>query len=301
MLFRLSRPGETLTGMGRDVDENTVGALLLAGPSPEQTARTWQRVRQVRAETPSWAWPDVELDVLPPPDCVVSEPPAPAPKWLRLHRWFAAQDAALLDVDLAVLDELVVGGLPAAATTGRCANEWWTNNPRKQYSRAWVNAGYLVTGSRAGGMCHFVRGTKPMLTRAAAVEPRLFWLPHLMKCSTSTHAGDPFDRPTSVYIIHLFDVELYKVGVSAAESLSRRIQSHAVGGRRLEVVQTVEVAHRSCAHALEAAALNLTEPDRRFDDRWRAVGGGYSETWRDSGGVPDLRALAELMNPHVLL
>lgn len=300
MLFRLSAHGAKLDSVRNDGSENGVTGDVLAARSPELEAQTWLRVRELRASTPAWAWPDVDPESLPQPGCVVSDPPPPGPKFRRLHEWFAAQQDARLQVDLGVLDELVDGGLPAAATTGKCAREWWTNNPRKHYSRAWVNAGYAASGNSTGATRCFVRGTTPILTRAQAIEPRLYWLPHLAVCATSTHRADPFDRATSVYIIRLLDVGLYKVGVSAAEALTRRIQSHGVGGRRVEVLQTVALAHRSCARAIEAVALNLTEPWRRFDDRWRAAGGGYSETWSDVGPVPDLCDLAERMNPAII-
>lgn len=298
MLLRMSALAVMLHGVPNNASENVV---MLPGRAPAVLDLIWQRLRATRACTPAWAWPTCDVETLPEPDYVAADPPPPSPKYRRLHQWFAAQRETDVDVDLAVLDALVDGGLPAAATTGKCAQEWWTNNPRKQHSRAWVNAGYAVTGHRGGATRRFVRGAKPMLTRAAAIEPRLNWLPHLALCPASAHRGDPFDRATSVYIIHLLDVELFKVGVSAADALSRRIRSHGAGGRRLEIVQTLTVAHRGCAHALEAAVLNLTEPDRRFDDRWRALAGGYSETWRDDGDVPDLRALAELMNPTIII
>lgn len=60
-------------------------------------------------------------------------------------------------------------------------------------------------------------------------------------------------------------------------------------------MQTLALQHRSCAYALEAVVLNLTEQWRTFDDPWRCPG-GYSETWGDDGPVPDLQQLAELMN-----
>ncbi|MFD6199519.1 hypothetical protein ACFWE3_22725 [Mycobacteriaceae bacterium NPDC060252] len=132
-----------------------------------------------------------------------------------------------------------------------------------------------------------------MQTRAQIVSQRLYWLRHLQVCPTSTHDREPHDRPTSVYIIHLHDVGLYKVGVSA--TLDRRLRDHAAGGRRHAIVQTLGLQHRSCAHALEAVVLNLTEQWRTFDDPWRCPG-GYSETWSDDGPVPDLQQLVKRMN-----
>lgn len=268
----------------------------LSERSLQQQAQAWQMVRAVRASTPKWAWPEVDLEALPPPGVIDCDPAEPPEKFRRLHQWFIEQSDEQLEVPDELLDELITGGLPRGATTGKCAGEWWTNNPRKPQCRAWVNAGYLFTGEYWGNIRSFVRGTRPVLTRDQVVVPRLHWLRHLPVCPTSTHERERFDRPTSVYIIHLPDLGLFKVGVSA--TLNRRMYAHAAGGRRHITLQTLTLQHRSCAYALEAVALNLTEAWRTFDDPWRCAG-GYSETWSDDGPVPDLRQLTEFMNPSV--
>ncbi|SKY22478.1 Uncharacterised protein [Mycobacteroides abscessus subsp. bolletii] len=261
--------------------------------SLQRQAKAWEAVRAARAAMPKWAWPEVDLETLPPPGAIEHDPVGPPPKFQRLHQWFTEQRDEQLEVPKELFNELIDGGLPSGATTGKCSEEWWTNNPSKRQCRAWVNAGYLFTGECRAGARIFVRRPRPVQTRAQIVSQRMYWLRHLQVCPTSTHDREPHDRPTSVYIIHLNDVGLYKVGVSA--TLERRMHDHAAGGRRHTIVQTLALQHRSCAYALEAVVLNLTEQWRTFDDPWRCPG-GYSETWSDDGLVPDLQHLAELMN-----
>lgn len=264
---------------------------------PKERTPAWEQVRAVRASTPRWAWPPIDFETLPEPGEIKCDPVAPPKKYQRLHQWFNEQRTERLEIAIEQLNELVTDGLPAGATTGTCAREWWTNNPRKHHCRAWINAGYLVTGDRCGNTRTFMRGARAVPTRDQIVVPRLNWLRHLPICRTSTHENDLYDRPTSVYIIHLNNAGLYKVGVSAA--LTRRMYAHAVSGRQFTTVQTLPLRHRSCAYALEAVVLNLTEQWRTYDDPWRCSG-GYIETWSAAGAVPELRHLAEMMNPNSL-
>lgn len=133
-----------------------------------------------------------------------------------------------------------------------------------------------------------------MPTRAEYVEHRLNWLRHVTTCATSLHRGLHI-RAASVYLLHFPTVGLYKVGVTVSEPL-KRIQANT-HDRDPKVVEILPTRHRSCAGAVEAVVLNLTEPWRTFDDPWHSD--GYTETWSDNGPRPQLREIAYRINPAI--
>jgi hypothetical protein len=265
-------------------------------PPAEWDDHVWAEVRQLRELTPAWMWPDVDVTTLLQPPAIAAYPLPPPAKFRRLYEWLKAQSANEVSVERSQLEELVDGGLPAGATTGVCAGEWWTNNPRRPQARAWVNAGYLVTSSPRSGDLVLVRGRKRVPTRAEVVSERLIRMRHVTECSTSVHSTHKLNRPTSVYLVHMPRPGLYKVGI--ATDAAKRIRAQR-NDRQITTVQILDVRHRQCAYAVEAIVLNLTEPWRVIDDRWRSVAGGALETWSDEGPVPDLRDVADRLNPAI--
>ncbi len=268
--------------------------LYIDDPSPEWVDYVWALVDELRAVSPEWIWPDVDFKTLPRPPAIEADPIPPPRKYRRLHEWFMAQTADPLVVEHSQADALVDGGLPEGRLPGCFARTLITNNPRKAFARTWVNAGYLVTGN-SGSSAVFVRGYKRVPTRAEVVRHRLVALHHVTKCATERHDAGHLNPPTSVYLVHLPDQGLYKVGVGvdAADRISRQRT-----GRRIDVVQVLDARFKRCAWAVESIVLNLTEPWRVIDDRWRS--GGPLECWSDDGPVPDLREVADRLNPTLV-
>lgn len=268
--------------------------LYIDDPSPGWVDDIWERIAEMRAVTPEWIWPDVDFKTLPRPAAIEADPVPPPQKYQRWHEWFLAQTADPLLVEHRQADALVDGGLPEGRSPGCFPPTFWTNNPRKAFARTWVNAGYLVTGP-GGGDAMFVRGHKRVPTRAEVVRHRLVALNHVATCATEEHVVDRLNPPKSVYLAHLPDQGLYKVGVGgdAADRISRQRN-----GRRIDVLQVLETPFKRCAWAVEGIVLNLTEPWRVIDDRWRS--GGPLECWSDDGPVPDLREIAARLNPALV-
>lgn len=265
----------------------------LRDPPAEWLKAAWAGVDKTRRATPEWIWPAVDFASLPPLPAVAATPLPPPRKYRRLHQWLVDQNAHRLIVSSSRLEELVDGGLPPTAA-GNYRNEWWSNNPRKGHVRAWVNAGYVLVddGDESIDVRVFQRGQRRRISRAEAVCPRLGPLRHVAACSIAPHHRHSSDRPTSVYLLHLPGPGLFKVGISVDPAV--RCHNHAGGGRRADLVQVVRAEHRECAFALESVVLNLTEQWRMLDDPWRC-GAGATETWCDTGLVPDLAELAERM------
>jgi hypothetical protein len=262
----------------------------------------WEAVRRVRARTPEWIWPSIDFADLPEPivmDSPLIEPPR---RFRRLHRWFLDQQGDSVELSLDCLSALIDGGLPDGAVTANTAGEWWTNNPTRGQSRAWLNAGFVLdreasaSARRSGwaeAMVVFHRQPRRVETRAEMVSRRLFWLAHILRCEGESHTWDFHDRPTGVYLLRSRESGLYKVGVSV--NVAKRLRAHTSHGRQVDVVATLDCPHRMCAYLIESVVLNLTE-SWRVVGGWNPAAGGHSEGWSADGPVPDLAALAHRIN-----
>ncbi len=211
-------------------------------PRRFEDADDWQesqrrRVRECRDMTPAWMWPDVDVLDLPDPPIDVRVLPTPA-KYRRLDAWFAGQTEDLVEIPITQLAELITGELPAridellhGRRPPRSHERWWVNNPRKAHCRAWVNNGY-----RAVGAGTFVR--KPLRgdTRAEVIGMRTGWLNHAARC---TCTGQDGEGPAGVYVTHLRELGLFKVGVGRRPEDRSKAQ-HTRGGKS-ELIQVVNV------------------------------------------------------------
>jgi hypothetical protein len=276
------------------LNADTTGAKIAT--SDDGDVDEWSDVRDLRDRTPEWIWSAMDLASLSEPACVDSPVIEPPRRFRRLHGWFLEQQGDSVQISLECLDELIDGGIPDGALTAKTADEWWSNNPIRGQSRAWLNAGFVLDrASRRGGSVVFHRGPRRVETRAEMVQRRLFWLGHISVCEGRPHSGDYYDQPTGVYVLRSLDNGLYKVGVSV--NIARRIRAHNSHGQRVEVVQTLQSPHRMCAYLVESVVLNLTEP-------WRVLGGwnagaGNSEGWSPDGPLPDLAAVARRINSQL--
>jgi hypothetical protein len=98
--------------------------------------KLWDSISDRRDETPSWAWPDVNLAELPDPPAVEPNILPPPARYRALHEWFSGQVGERVEISGSTLDEMIVGGRSPGATS----RDWWTNNPRKAHCRTWVMA-----------------------------------------------------------------------------------------------------------------------------------------------------------------
>lgn len=275
-----------------------------------------QFVRECREATPSWVWPEIDVLELPDPP-VLDTPMLPPPsKYMRLHLWFCEQNEHEVSLSTEALANLIDGDPPARVyellqgrRPPRSHAGWWENNPRKAHCRAWVNAGYGATGltSPSGEWIFRYRRDEPWWqkdTRAEVLGRRVGPLRHIEVCATfctyRIAKGLRLDgqEPVGVYITHSAVDGLFKVGIGSRPENRAKAQNSRKG--RLEIVQTITVASRDCARAVEAVALNLTEPWRVIGNPWD-TSGGRTEFWGDTGPLPDLAEIADRINPNIRL
>lgn len=97
-------------------------------------------------------------------------------------------------------------------------------------------------------------------------------------------------EPAQVYVIHIFDEKLYKVGVTRHDT--RRIKNLIACGRG-GVVDVVEMANRFSAEIVETAALEATESHRTVPTDVHRYGNGAMEFWSATLDPPSLEEFRE--------
>lgn len=230
--------------------------------------------------------------------CFVSEFDSRVPpSYRQLHEWLMSQSDPEVSLSIPDIEE-TIGVLPDRAWTDQ---GWWSSVPRNAWARAWLLAGREAVLNVSEGLVVFIPWVfKPIdseATRARQLMERNYAAGELAWPPSAFHIQLRWWERHFVYIVHIPEDGLYKVGVTRRNS--SRLQNLTARGRAT-VIALLQVANLWAAKLVEFEALEATRHVQRVGDPFTYLNGQY-ECWDDSFAPPDLVAIAERFDSNPAL
>lgn len=213
------------------------------------------------------------------------------PRYRQLHEWLMSHTDPEVSLSIPEIEEMI-GVLPNRAWSDRY---WWRSTPRNAWARAWLLAGREAVLNVSEGSVVFVpwvfKPIDPEAVRAGQLMGRNYAAGELAWPPSAFHIQLRWWEGHFVYIIHIPEDGLYKVGVTRRNS--SRLQNLTARGRAT-VMALLPVANLWAAKLVEFEVLEVTRHAQRVGDPFTYLNGQY-ECWDDSFAPPDVVAITELL------